>query len=153
MCVLFIIVHLIHITHQEVNTYLINIDSRSSRPIYEQIIDGIKENILKGILQPGDKLPSVRELSSLITTNPNTVSKAYGELERQKVIETIRGRGTYVSMDYKPKIEEDRMNRLKEDIKKIILEAHYMGIKKEEIIKIMDSFYEETVKHEDWDKK
>ncbi len=126
---------------------MIKIDSRSSRPLYEQIINGIKENILKGILQPGEKLPSVRELSSLITTNPNTVSKAYKELERQKVIETIRGRGTYVSSDYKPRLEEDRMKMLKEEIKKIIIEAHYMGIKKEDLVELMNSFYEEVDKN------
>jgi GntR family transcriptional regulator len=123
---------------------LINIDVRSSRPIYEQIIDGIKENILKGILMPGDKLPSVREMSSLITTNPNTVSKAYMELERQGVIETIRGKGTYVSSDYKPRVEENRMEKLKEDIKKIILEAHYMGIKIEDIVELINESYEEV---------
>lgn len=126
---------------------MIKIDSRSSRPIYEQIINGIKENILKGILQPGEKLPSVREMSSLITANPNTVSKAYKELERQKVIETIRGRGTYVSSDYKPRLEEDRMKMLKEEIKKIIIEAHYMGIKKEDLVELMNSFYEEVDKN------
>lgn len=125
---------------------LINVDSRNNRPIYEQIIDGVKENILKGILQPGDKLPSVREMSSLITANPNTVSRAYMELERQRVIETVRGRGTYVSLNYKPKVEENRMEKLKDDIKKIILEAHYMGIKKEDIVKLINEFYEEVKK-------
>lgn len=132
--------------HWEVKLKLINIDIRSNRPIYEQIIDGIKENILKGILQPGDKLPSVREMSSMITVNPNTVSRAYMELERQGVTETIRGRGTYVSSNYKPKVEEDRMEKLKEDIKKIILEAYYMGIKKEEIVKLINESYEEVKK-------
>lgn len=125
---------------------LINIDIRSSQPIYEQIIDGIKENILKGILQPGDKLPSVREMSSLITANPNTVSKAYMELERQGVTETIRGRGTYVSTNYIPRMEEERMGKLKEAIKKIVLEAHYMGIEKKDILEIIDQFYEEVKK-------
>jgi Predicted transcriptional regulators len=120
---------------------LINIDSRSSTPIYQQIIDGIKENILKGMLNPGDKLPSVRELSSLITANPNTVSRAYMELERQKVIETIRGRGTYVSSLYQPKMEEERMNKLKDNLKKVIIEAHYLGLTKEDIIDLMNSAY------------
>lgn len=155
--VLIKLVHIVHLVqlvyyidylklHREVKLKLINIDIRSSRPIYEQIIDGIKENILKGILQPGDKLPSVREMSSMITANPNTVSRAYMELERQGVTETIRGRGTYVSSNYKPKVEEDRMEKLKEDIKKIILEAYYMGIKKEEIVKLINESYEEVKK-------
>lgn len=122
---------------------MIIIDPRSSTPIYEQIIIKIKELILKGVLEPGDKLPSVRELSGIITANPNTVSKAYAELERQKVIETIRGRGTFVAENYKPKIQEDRMEALKEDLKKVILEAKYMGLTKDELVDIMDIYYEE----------
>lgn len=125
---------------------MIQIDSRNSRPIYEQIIDSIKESILKGILRPGDKLPSVREMSSMITANPNTVSKAYMELERQGVTETLRGKGTYVSSNYKVKMGEESMEKLKEDIKKIIVEAHYLGIKKEDMMKIVCDLYEEVKK-------
>lgn len=138
--VLYMIIQLIHVEGMEV-LFLINVDARSSRPIYEQIINGMKENILKGILKPGDRLPSVREMSAMITANPNTVSKAYAELERQKVIETIRGKGTYVSMNYKPRVDEDRIERLKESIKNIIVEGHYMGLKREDIIKMLDEVY------------
>lgn len=142
----YLILYIILVIHLEVKINLINIDSRNSTPIYIQIIDGIKENILKSILQPGDKLPSVREMSSMITANPNTVSRAYMELERQGVIETLRGKGTYVSTNYEPKVEENRMEKLKDDIKKIILEAHYMGIKKEDIVKLINESYEEVKK-------
>lgn len=124
---------------------MFNIDARSSTPIYEQIIHGVKEGIIKGILQPGDKLPSVRELASMLTANPNTVSKAYSELERMKIIETLRGKGTFVSTDYKPKLEEDKMIKLKEDLKKILMDAHYMGIKKVDIKMIMDEIYGELL--------
>lgn len=124
---------------------MFNIDARSSTPIYEQIVQGVKESIIKGILAPGDKLPSVRELSSMLTTNPNTVSKAYSELERLKIIETLRGRGTFVSTNYKPKLEEDKMAKLKEDLKKVLMDAHYMGVKKEDIKKIMDELYGELL--------
>ncbi|EDS77695.1 transcriptional regulator, GntR family [Clostridium botulinum C str. Eklund] len=125
---------------------MIRIDSRNSRPIYEQIIDAIKENILKGILRPGDKLPSVREMSSMITANPNTVSRAYMELERQGVTETLRGKGTYVSSNYKSKVGGQSMEKLKEDIKKIIVEAYYMGIEKEDMIDIINQLYKEVKK-------
>ncbi|ERI92807.1 transcriptional regulator, GntR family [Clostridiales bacterium oral taxon 876 str. F0540] len=124
---------------------LFNIDARSSTPIYEQIINAVKESIIKGILMPGDKLPSVRELASMLTTNPNTVSKAYSELERMKIIETLRGKGTFVAIDYKPKLEEDKMAKLKEDLKKLLMDAHYMGIKKGDIKKIMDELYGELL--------
>lgn len=127
---------------------MINIDSRSSTPIYQQIIDGVKENILKGILQPGDKLPSVRELSAIIMANPNTISKAYAELERQRVIETIRGRGTYVTSDYKPRMEEERMLALKEDIKKIVIEAQYLGLDRGKVIGMMDEVYKSVLNNE-----
>lgn len=122
---------------------MINIDSRSSIPIYEQIIVRIKELIIKGLLSPGDKLPSVRELSSIITANPNTVSKAYKELEREKVIETLRGKGTFVSLNYMPQIQEDKVNMLKDDLKRLVLEAKYMGLSKEDIVSIMCNFYDD----------
>lgn len=122
---------------------LFAIDARNSTPIYQQIMNSVKESIIKGILQPGDKLPSVRELASILTTNPNTVGKAYAELERLKIIETLRGKGTFVSMDYKPKLEEDRMLKLKDNLKKVLMDAHYMGIKKSDIKRIMDELYEE----------
>lgn len=120
---------------------MIRIDARSSTPIYEQIIIGIKELILKGIIKPGEKLPSVRELSSIITTNPNTVSKAYGELERDGVIESLRGRGTFVVEDYKPIFSDKKFEKIKEELKKIMLEAKYLGIKKEDLIKALNECF------------
>lgn len=121
---------------------MINIDSRSSKPIYEQIIDGIKENVIRGILEPGDKLPSVRELAVMLTTNPNTVSKAYKELERARVIEVLRGKGTYIS-DFSPRKDEEKMNFLKKELKQLLIEAQYMGVDKENFIKLIDEIYED----------
>ncbi|WP_373897238.1 GntR family transcriptional regulator [Haloimpatiens sp. FM7315] len=120
---------------------MLKVDSRSSKPIYKQIIESIKEDIIKGILKPGDKLPSVRELSAMITINPNTISKAYKELERMKTIEVIRGKGTFVCKDYKPVITEEKMENLKENMKKIIIEAHYMGINKDKLLNIIEDIY------------
>ncbi|MBU3093617.1 GntR family transcriptional regulator [Clostridium sp. CF011] len=120
---------------------MINIDSRSGKPIYEQIIEKVKENIIKGILKPGDKLPSVRELASLITINPNTISKAYNELERMKAIEVIRGKGTFVVENFKPIMDEEKMREIKEHMKKIIIEAHYIGVDKDTLIDILNEIY------------
>ena len=120
---------------------LINIDSRSSKPIYEQIIERIKENIIKGILKPGDKLPSVRELASVITINPNTISKAYNELERMKVIEVVRGKGTFVTEDFKPIMDKEKMREIEEHMKKIIIEAHYIGLSKIKLIELLNEIY------------
>lgn len=122
---------------------MINIDARSSKPIYEQIVDGIKENILKGILEPGQRIPSVREMARTLMANPNTVGKAYIELERQKVIETIIGKGTFVSANYIPKADEDRLDKLKNSLKDIVIEAHYLGLDKNSLYEIVDSVYSE----------
>ncbi|WP_291636006.1 GntR family transcriptional regulator [Clostridium sp.] len=122
---------------------MINIDSRSSKPIYEQIIERVKENIIKGILKPGDKLPSVRELAAAITINPNTISKAYNELERMKAIEVIRGKGTFVSENFKPVVNEEKMRGIRGHMKEIIIEAHYIGVDKDKLIDILNEIYSE----------
>jgi len=120
---------------------LIDIDSRSSKPIYEQIIEKVKENIIKKILKPGDKLPSVRELASLITINPNTISKAYNELERMKVIEVVRGKGTFVAENFEPIMDKEKMREIEEYMKKIIIEAHYIGLSKNKLIELLNEIY------------
>jgi|LSQX01.3.fsa_nt_gb GntR family transcriptional regulator len=117
------------------------IDPRSTKPIYEQIADGLKENILKGLLLPGEKLPSIREMSGILTVNPNTVSKAYSELERQRVIETISGRGTFVSSDYSPKVDDERLKRLKSNLKDIVIEAHYIGLDRNKVMDVLNEIY------------
>lgn len=119
------------------------IDSRSSTPIYEQIIIGVKELILKGIVKPGEKLPSIRELSTILTINPNTVSKAYGELESDNIVETIKGKGTFVSDKYEKKASEDKKSKLIIDIKRLILEANYLGIEENDLILLLSEGFKE----------
>lgn len=122
---------------------MFNIDISSSTPIYEQLIDSVKEGILKGLMEPGEKLPSVRDLAKMLTLNPNTVQKAYQELERQKVTTTLRGKGTYISSDYKPRKDEDKIMEVKDLFKKGIVEARYMGFKEEDILKMIENILEE----------
>ncbi len=76
---------------------MIHLDYRDARPIYTQIVDGFKEQILGGILQTGERLPSVRELALQLTINPNTIQRAYRELESQGFIVTVTGKGCFVS--------------------------------------------------------
>lgn len=117
---------------------LLIIDPRSSTPIYQQIVEGVKENIMKEILEPGERMPSVREMAKMLLLNPNTVQKAYQELERQKVIVTLRGKGTFISEEYKGERDQQKMQELKEWFKKGIVEAHYIGLKREELFKIIE---------------
>ncbi len=121
---------------------MINIDPRSSTPIYEQIELGIKELILKGALKPNEKLPSVREMAGILTINPNTISKAYGELEREGIIETLRGRGTFVTDNYKGKVDEKKMESIGLELRKLILEANYSGLTKDDFMKLVLETFE-----------
>ena len=122
---------------------MLRIDPRSSTPIYEQIELGVKELILKGALKKGEKLPSVREMASILTINPNTISKAYGELERDGIIETLRGKGTFITDNYKGKVDAKMMGYISEEVKKLILEANYSGISKEEFMKLTLQIFSE----------
>ena len=75
---------------------MLHLDYRDARPIYAQICDGIRDQILTGVLQQGDKLPSVRELATQLTINPNTIQRSYRELEIQGWIATVPGKGCFV---------------------------------------------------------
>ena len=76
---------------------MVQLDYRDARPIYTQISDGFREQILSGILQQGDKLPSVRDLATQLTINPNTIQRSYRELEVQGWIVSVPGKGSFVS--------------------------------------------------------
>ena len=76
---------------------MVHLDYRDGRPIYTQIIDDIREKIALGVLEPGEKLPSVRELACELAINPNTIQRAYRELESRGLIVTVAGKGCFVS--------------------------------------------------------
>lgn len=122
---------------------MIQIDPRSSTAIYEQIIQQMKELCLKGVVKPGEKLPSVRELSTMIIANPNTVSKAYKELEREGIIETLRGRGTFVSENAQITLDQGKMEMIKEQLKPLIVDAVYAGVEIEIIHKWIEEISRE----------
>ena len=75
---------------------MVHLDYRDARPIYTQICDGIRDQILSGILRPDDRLPSVRELATQLTINPNTIQRAYRELENQGWVASVPGKGCFV---------------------------------------------------------
>ena len=75
---------------------MVQLDYRDARPIYTQIVDGFREQILAGILPQGEKLPSVRELAARLTINPNTIQRAYRTLEMEGWIVTVPGKGCFV---------------------------------------------------------
>ena len=76
---------------------MVHLDYRDARPIYIQLVDGFRNQILSGVLQPGEKLPSVRELAAQLSINPNTIQRAYRQLETLGWIATVPGKGCFVS--------------------------------------------------------
>lgn len=122
---------------------MINIDVRNSTPIYKQIVEQIKENVLKGIIKPDEKIPSVREMAKILTLNPNTIQKAYQELERQRVIYIVQGKGAFISLDYKNKVDSEKIEELIEVFRKGIIDAYYLGINKKKMYELIENIYKE----------
>ncbi|MCM1054760.1 MAG: GntR family transcriptional regulator [Bacteroides sp.] len=123
---------------------LLTINLRDKRPIYKQIVSGIQDMVLSGELKPDEQLPSVRQLATDMSINPNTIAKAYAELERSDVLYSAAGRGYFVNPDlsdaYRAKEEEVR-----DTLIGCIESAKRCGIKKERIFKIIDGIYDDSV--------
>lgn len=119
---------------------MLNIDKLSRKPIYEQIVDGICKEISTGLMKEGDQLPSVRELSVLLSTNPNTIQKAYIELDRRGIITSAPGRGSFVkqgAMDAIRSHTEEQLDELSTTIRRLALAR----IPKERLHSLIDETY------------
>lgn len=112
---------------------MIIIDYKDTRPIYEQIVERFKTLILKGAMQPDEQMPSVRNLSMELSINPNTIQKAYAELERQGFIYTVKGRGNFVSGD--SGLVDKRKKEYLNKILVLVSEVLEIGMSKAELIR------------------
>ena len=108
------------------------IDYQDPRPIYEQITEQYKLLVLKGVLSPGEQMPSVRKLAMELAANPNTVQRAYAELERQGIIYTVKGKGSFVSGNIS--LKEQKKRELRERLQRIVREAGEIGIGLDELM-------------------
>lgn len=114
------------------------VDPRLPTPVYQQIVDGIKIAVAKGIVLSGEKLPSVRELATLMTLNHNTVAKAYQQLEREQIIEVIKGRGTYVAPPGSAvRDRQERIENLTAMMRQMYVEAHYLNLSEEDLVSLL----------------
>lgn len=100
------------------------IDHASGQPYYAQLVEGIQLDLAHGVLQTGDQLPSVREMAKQHLLNPNTVSKAYKQLEKQQVIRTVPGKGTYVNTVNPLSVRTELQKKLQQ----IVSQAQQAGI-------------------------
>lgn len=119
---------------------MIQIDKMSRKPIYEQIVEQIELQLMRGIIKDGDKLPSVRELSSLLGVNPNTIQKAYLELDRRKITSSSPGLGSFVAngaSDIVGRLESSRLSELEAMVSSLAL----ANISKQDILDAVNRAY------------
>ncbi len=121
---------------------MVQIDYRSKQPIYEQIIEQIKLYVIKGQLSPGDAIPSVRKMAQSLGVTPSTVAKAYQELERQKVIETIRARGTFIGQNVDVNLEKEQQEQIRQRMKSEILELKRSGYSLKDVTNLIKEIYD-----------
>ena len=110
---------------------MISLNYRDSRPIYEQIKDGLRKLIVTGALRTGEKLPSVRALATQLSINPNTIQRAYNDLEGEGYIYSVPGKGSFAAGN--TGADEARRKELTEKLRELAAELKYLGVTGEEL--------------------
>lgn len=120
-----------------------SLDAAGGVPFYRQIIQQIEHAVVARKLEPGDRLPTIRSLAIELKINPNTIAKAYGELEIRGLVVTQVGSGTFIS-DKKPAMEElERTNKLTERTARFVREMQALGADRAEMIELVRDFKED----------
>ncbi|MDR0718370.1 MAG: GntR family transcriptional regulator [Treponema sp.] len=120
------------------------LDPANGMPVYRQIIRQIEHGVLSGRLKTGDKLPTIRSLAVALKINPNTIAKAYGELEIRGILSTQVGSGTYIA-DKKPENEENALNStIREALGRFLKEMRGLGLDKGEALRLIEAFNEDS---------
>ena len=115
---------------------------KSGKPVYLQLVDQVKSAAASGAVQPGDPLPSIRPLAEELRVNRNTVAKAYAELENQRVIETIAGKGCFVRETSSPFKKDVRIKLLTQEIDDAVVQAHHLQISRTEFLRVAEDRFD-----------
>lgn len=115
---------------------MIHLDYRDARPIYQQVKDGLRRLMVTGVLGSGEKLPSVRQLATELTINPNTIARAYSELEAEGFVVTVSGKGTFVAEGGEQ--TRSRKRELTEKLTPLLQELRELGMTKEELERLWE---------------
>lgn len=126
---------------------LFTIDVMSRIPVYEQLIKQVEDKILIELLKTGDKMPSVRSLSVNLGVNPNTIQKAYSELERRHITITVPGKGSFISEHAMEVISMKSRGKI-ESLQDIVRELSLAGVSRDEVIEAVDEVYASDRKDE-----
>jgi len=118
------------------------INYKSGKPVYLQLVEQVKRAAASGVLQPGEPLPSIRPLAEELKVNRNTIAKAYGELESQGLIETQAGRGCFLSSNHSPLKKEFRRKMLAEEIDTAVVQAHHLKVPRDEFVQLVNERFD-----------
>lgn len=119
---------------------IFRIDYRSRKPIYEQLVDSVCELLLRGVIVADEQMPSVRAMSGELAINPNTIQKAYVELERRGILYSIPGRGSFISSDIE-KLTDTLKSSILRDAEEQLNRAKNQGIGREDILSVVDKIW------------
>ncbi|NLU49369.1 MAG: GntR family transcriptional regulator [Syntrophomonadaceae bacterium] len=120
---------------------MFQLDFRDRRPLYEQIKERIKTLIISGVLKPDERIPSVRELAQSLTVNPNTIQKAYKDLETEGFIYSIRAKGSFVT-PLDRSVQHPRREELLRELERNVAELMYLNEPMEHLIDLIHAIYE-----------
>ncbi|MBD5154091.1 MAG: GntR family transcriptional regulator [Oscillibacter sp.] len=115
---------------------MLTLNYRDSRPIYGQIKDGLRRMIVTGVLEPDERLPSVRSMAVDLAINPNTIQRAYAELEAEGFIYSVPGKGSFAAQHLKA--DPARQSELVRRLRELVAELRYLGLSDSEIISLMN---------------
>ena len=119
-----------------------NLNFKAGKPVYLQLVDQVKSAAASGAVQPGEPLPSIRPLAEELRVNRNTVAKAYAELENQRVIETIAGKGCFVRATGSPFRKDVRLKLVAEEMDDAVVQAHHLQITKTEFVRLAEERFD-----------
>jgi GntR family transcriptional regulator len=114
----------------------VQLNFKSGKPVYLQIVEQVKAAAASGAIQPGEPLPSIRPLALELRVNRNTVAKAYAELEHERVIETVAGKGCFVRATGSPFKKDVRLKLLAEKVDDAVVQAHHLQIERTEFLRL-----------------
>jgi GntR family transcriptional regulator len=120
----------------------LQLNFKSGKPVYLQVVDQVKAAAASGAVQAGESLPSIRPLAEALRVNRNTVAKAYAELERQGVIETLVGKGSFVLENNSPLKKEIRRKLLADAMDDAVVKAHHLQVGKADFLRIAEDRFD-----------
>ena len=119
------------------------ISPQSPDPLYKQVMDQIKDGIADGVLKPGERLPSIREMAKELSISEITIKRAYTDLEAEGFLYTRAGLGSFIADVNQDRLRQDKLRETREELRRILLTARRFGIKPDEVASLLEGLKEE----------